>query len=172
MLPQLAQRGFDVNAAGPVSGATALHLAARWGHISVLQQLLVHAEGIDLQLEDARGRTAAQLAAEMGHHAAAIMLQTEEEHGGGSGYSRNDGHQVVRMEPIGADGCISTQTASLQISELQAELQALKEQVSARGSADRGGQGCVFYPPEHLLTSLHTVLIVEFDDHPPTLLSV
>jgi hypothetical protein len=40
--------------------------------------------------------------------------------------------------------------------------------VGKRGSAERGVEGA-FDPPEHLLTSFHTVLIVEFGGHLPTL---
>ena len=38
-----------------------------------------------------------------------------------------------------------------------------------RGSADRGVESVFDPPPEHLLTSFHTILIVEFSGHPLTL---
>jgi hypothetical protein len=44
-----------------VSGSTALHLAARWGHVEVLMELLLHG-GADASLADGNGRTAEEIA--------------------------------------------------------------------------------------------------------------
>eukprot|EP01044_Picomonas_judraskeda_P013710 COSAG03_NODE_2099_length_3125_cov_32.812293_1_plen_125_part_00 len=46
-----------------VSGSTALHLAARWGHVDVLMELLLRG-GAEASVVDANGRTAEKVAAE------------------------------------------------------------------------------------------------------------
>ena len=67
-----------INRSGPVSGCTALHLAARWGHVDVLQELLCHG-GADCKRRDAKGRTPEQVALQMQHHRAAALLEHERE---------------------------------------------------------------------------------------------
>ena len=64
-----------VNKAGPCSGATALHLAARWGHVEVLQELLLHGQA-DAEMTDIRGRTAEEVAWEYGRQRAAHALES------------------------------------------------------------------------------------------------
>jgi hypothetical protein len=41
-------------------------------------------------------------------------------------------------------------------------------QSSKRGSAGRGVKGVFFDPPEQVLTSFHTIIIVRIGGHPPT----
>ena len=57
-----------------VSGSTALHLAARWGHVEVIMELLLRGEA-DASVADIKGRTAEQVAAEYQRMRAAVRLR-------------------------------------------------------------------------------------------------
>ena len=57
-----------------VSGSTALHLAARWGHVEVIMELLLRGEA-DAGVVDTKGRTAEQVAAEYQRMRAAVRLR-------------------------------------------------------------------------------------------------
>ena len=61
-----------VNRAGP-RGATALHVAARYGHPEAVQLLLTH--GADLHACDDKGKTALQKARQLKHHVSVARWQ-------------------------------------------------------------------------------------------------
>ena len=72
----LIQRGVDVNAVSE-KGRTALHLAARAGHLDVVQQLITAGATIDLSATDLSsdvGQTPLHLAALFGHRECAAAL--------------------------------------------------------------------------------------------------
>ena len=75
VLSSLQSNGWlrtTIDRAGPISGCTALHLAARWNHVEVLQELLVRGCA-DCAVKDEKGRTPEALARQMGHWRAVCL---------------------------------------------------------------------------------------------------
>jgi hypothetical protein len=71
---------------------TPIMLAAVGGHLEVVDALL-NFEDVDLNAEDANGKTAAVLALEHGHTGVAELLQTVDDEGGGDGGDGDEGEE-------------------------------------------------------------------------------
>ena len=99
-LATLRKSGWEgrkvVNREGPVSGSTALHLAARWGHVHVVQELLLRGDA-DASLRDGKGRTAEEVAEAYGHGRTAASLAWWKEGGAGQPSSS------LEPEPSGSE---------------------------------------------------------------------
>lgn len=72
IVQMLVVAGADVNQQGGVTQATALHMAARRGHLEIAEALLDH--GASLDVKDRKGETALQRAVNCRKHAVAQLL--------------------------------------------------------------------------------------------------
>jgi cytohesin len=72
----LIERGLNVNATDPATGATLLHLAAANDDMAIVQAIMAH--GGNVALLDGSGRTACQHALAAGHHEIAAFLVSKD----------------------------------------------------------------------------------------------